>query len=656
MKKISLKLGSGNLSTGYNSVNVELKQDSITIWEGGTCSLKAVPDLKLLLDEWILFYEAIVRLNKKDSRAITISQQPVVRNVSIKDLRDLHDRLKEELNKWLSKSDFARVEKSLRTKLDANEEITVSIQSSQKEIWQLPWYLWDFFNDYPHAVEIFSTSQNSDISNIPIQCKDKVNILALFGKAPELELDRDLQYLESLPDVNVKSFETTFAQDIAKNLKLFAPDILYIGSHGKGVEYAKDRDVAIYLDPQTPLEISTLKVEIKKAVGRGLQIFIGNFCLGLDVAHQLSDVNIPYLIVMRAEVPNDIATAFIEHLLTEYSSGKNFVRAFQSARYQLTISADSWLKFANWLPVLFHNPLSHPVAWQDFIHTKDRDPDLEPILDHPETLPVEDREPYLTRILQIITAPQHRLWTGLGLSLILTGLGMGLKSIEPIEQLEHILIDRLSQLQLTDNSNLILIEYEPTVVFGEIRNPSILTDTLEKIERNTKPQAFLTDITLGKYLPTNIVDRQWKLNIGVFDRLNSIRIEEIEGLSSEQLKDRFNDKRIIIGTKETLVNQLLTADRNEISSDLNLFKIWSKSEEFIWIFIWCSISVGAIWQVGCFTKTTKLFIPATITIVGTQIIIGGVLLVMGNCVPIVITTIAIIGASSIVFKLPPLRK
>ena len=145
MKKISLKLGSGNLGSGYNSVNVELKQDSITIWEGGTCSLKAAPELKSLLDEWILFYEAIVRLNTKDSRAITLSTEPIVRNVSIKDIRDLHDRLKEELNKWLSKSDFARVEKSLRTKLHANEEITVSIQSSQKEIWQLPWYLWDFF-------------------------------------------------------------------------------------------------------------------------------------------------------------------------------------------------------------------------------------------------------------------------------------------------------------------------------------------------------------------------------------------------------------------------------------------------------------------------------------------------------------------------------
>jgi hypothetical protein len=672
MKKISIKLGNGDLGSGFNSVNIELKQDSITIWEGGTCSLKAAPELKSSLNEWVLLYEAIVRLNTEHKyRSLVFKQQPIIRNVSIQDIRNLHDRLKIELNKWLAESDFHRVEKSLRTKLHADEEITVSIQSSQKSIWQLPWYLWDFFNDYPLAVDIFSTAQNSDISNISIQGNGKVDILALFGIAPELELNRDLEYLESLPDVEVKAFETNLAQDIAKNLQLFSPDILCVSLHGDSVEYENDRDVIIYLDPQTPLEISTLKVEIKKAVERGLQIFIGNFCLGLDVAHQLSDVNIPYLIVMRAEIPNDIAQAFIENLLAAYSSGTDFVRAFQLARYQLSISTDSWLKFANWLPILFHNPLSHPVAWQDLLSTSHA----------PAAIPPAKPEPNLTQqILATISAPQHRWWTSLGLSLVLTGLGMGLKSlaeplcagrcfengtrIAPIEQLENIIIDRASQLQLPHNSNFILIKYEPTIVFGELRDPSILANTLEKIEQNTKPQAVLTDLKLGKYLPTNKIvggelspreNRQWKLNPNVFDGLNSIRIEEIDGLSSKQLKDKFNEKRIIIGSKATLANQLLTADSNDINSDLNLLKICPKSAEFIWIMIWCNISMAAVWQVrssNTLPNHQKLFVPTTIAIVGAQIIGGGVVLILGNCVPITVTTIAIIAAGTIYNSFP----
>jgi hypothetical protein len=49
----------------------------------------------------------------------------------------------------------------------------------------------------------------------------------------------------------------------------------------------------------------------------------------------------------------------------------------------------------------------------------------------------------------------------------------------------------------------------------------------------------------------------------------------------------------------------------------------------------------------------RLFIPTTIAIVGSQIISGGGLLMMGNGVPIVITSIAIISAGTIVFKVNP---
>jgi hypothetical protein len=469
MKKIIIKLGNGDLGSGFNSVNIELKGDDRTLWED-KCSLQAVPELKSSLNEWKLLYSEIVRLNRDDlHRGVTFAEQAIT-NVSIQDLRNLHDRLKIKLNKWLDESDFSRIEKSLRTKLNASEEITVVIQASQRSIWQLPWYLWDFFTDYPLAVEVFSKSQNTDVSNLLVQPNAKVDILALFGTDPLLNLDRDFQCLKSLPDVNLKPFETTSAQDIVARLNLNSPDILYISGHGESVEYESDLEGVIYLNPQTPLEISTLKAELKKAVICGLQIAIFNCCSGLGIAYQLSDVNIPYLIVMRAEIPNRIAQYFLENLLFEYSNGVDFVRAFQLARDRISISTESWLKFANWLPVLFYNPLSHPVSWQDFI----------------KTTKSESTPNYFVNICQTISAPKYRLWTSLGLSLILAGLSIGLKllaepfgtQIEPIDSLsqrlhqrvENLAIDLLSQFQPSDNQNIILLK-SPLRVLGALNNP-----------------------------------------------------------------------------------------------------------------------------------------------------------------------------------------
>ncbi|MFM2303903.1 MAG: hypothetical protein RLZZ135_1313 [Cyanobacteriota bacterium] len=645
MKKIIIKLGNGDLDTGFSSVNVELKQADLTLWEN-TCSLKDAPDLKSSLNQWELLYGEIVRLNRDDITRGVVFADRAITNVSIQDLRNLHDRLKKELNKWLTESDFYRVERTLRTKLSADEKITVTIQASQQSIWKLPWYLWDFFTDYPLGIEVFSKPQNSDVTSIPIQSNGKVDLLALFGTDPLLNLDRDFQYLKSLSGVNFKPFKTTSAQDIVDRLNLDSPDILYISGHGASVEYESDRDGIIYLNPQTPLEISTLKTEVKKTVDCGLQIAIFNCCSGLGIAHQLSDVNIPYLIVMRAEIPNRIAQDFLEYLLSEYSKGTDFIRAFQLARDRISISTESWLKFANWLPVLFHNPLSHPVNWQDFIGA---------------TKPKNSAN-YFTNICRTISAPRYRLWTNVGLSLILAGLSMGLKSIEPIDSLserlnqrvENLAIDLLSQFQPSDDENIILLK-PPLTVLGALNNPQTLTTAIKKIDLNANPQAILTDSNLNQYLSTTSPEHQWKLRNRIFDRLKSITTESVAESSSPHIKDIFNGKIIIIGERNTLINKPLAAvgltslkeSHPALYSNLNLLKIQSKHEEFIWIFGWCNLAILLVWQMRARLLVT------TIAVVGSQIILGGVLLMMGNGAPIMITSIAIISAGIIIFKIVP---
>jgi hypothetical protein len=616
MKKIIIKLGNGDLDSGFSSVNVELKEIDRPLWED-KCSLQVAPDLKSSLDRWQLLYREIVRLNREElHRGVKFADRAIT-NVSIQDLRNLHDRLKAELNKWLIDSEFSRIERSLRTKLDANEAIVVVIQASQRSIWQLPWYLWDFFTDYPLAVEVFSNPENTNVSNLHVQPNGKVDILALFGTDPLLNLDRDLQCLKSLSDVHLQSFETTSAGEIVDRLNLAAPDIFYLSGHGESVEYDRELEGIIYLDSQTSLEISVLKPEVKKAVMSGLQIAIFNCCSGLGIADRLRDMNLPYLIVMRAEIPNRIAQEFLEELLSEYSKGADFVRAFQLARDRISISTESWLKFANWLPILFHNPLSHPVSWQDFIGISNSKPD---------------------------SSLFKKICTSLGLSLVIAGLSVGVRSlaepfgtkIEPVARLENIPIDLLSRFQPLHSEQTIFLK-PPLRVLGKLNNPQTLTAALNKITRSAKPQAFLTDTSLARYLPTTPPDRQWRLNERLFERSTSMTIESISELSPSQIAEIFNDKIIVIIERNSSSYRPLIASTLDLKSNVNLLKIQSKFEEFIWIFVWSNLSIFAVLQMGA-----RWFFPTTIAVVGSQIIIGGIMLAIGIGVPTIVTSIVII--------------
>ena len=278
---------------------------------------------------------------------------------------------------------------------------------------------------------------------------------------------------------------------------------------------------------------------------------------------------------------------------------------------------------------------AHPVSWQDFI----------------ETTKSEHIQNYFVNVCQTISAPKHRLWTSLGVSLVVAGFSIGLKllaepfgtKIEPINRVENLAIDLLSQFQPPNDRDFILLK-PPLRVIRVLNNPQILTAALERIDRSAKPQAFVTDSSLAQYLPTTSSVHQWQLNNRVLDRLTSIEIDSVAKLSSTQLKDTFNGKIIVIGERVTLINQSLTANRNDLNSSLNFLKVSSKAEEFIWIFGWCNLSIFAVWQMG------RSFIPTTGAVVGSQIILGGVLLMMGNAVPIAMTSIAIISTGTIVFK------
>jgi hypothetical protein len=348
MKEVIIRLGEGQLETGFATVNIELKQDKKTQWEARPASLAPAPELRDLLNRWQLFYPSVLNLSQHEPSRSVVFNDDTITNISIQDIRELNDRFNRAMNAWLDCDSFTPIVKQLRTKLNYTELITIVIVSERQNIWQLPWHFWDLFASYPHAVEVFCKPPLTSVNTIEPQQNGKVNILGLFGEDPALELNP--QFLNTLPQAQSTVLTTTSAYEVADFLTKSKPwDIFIFNGHGDTVadDRIGAREGIIYLNNRTPLEISRLKIEVERAVDRGLKIAIFNCCSGLGLAEQLSDVNLPYIIVMREKIPDRVAQQFLVDLLTQYREGNSFPEAFRYARQRLILADGSFARFAD---------------------------------------------------------------------------------------------------------------------------------------------------------------------------------------------------------------------------------------------------------------------------------------------------------------------
>jgi hypothetical protein len=442
MKEIILRLGSGSLDDGFPSVNVELRhgQDS---WEAST-SLLAAPNLNNAYREWQFLYQASLR--RGGQRGVKFAAATPT-HFSVQDIYQITHKLTTALNNWLNQGDFyTKIQAQLRTDLNADDYISIAIITDDLLLWQLPWHRWDFFDAYDRCVEFFSKPQFKTNLHRKVQPNGRVDILAIWGNAPELDLAKDLAALKQ-PRADVQSCQPRSALEISNRLTQQQIDILFFGGHGETIELDLDGTSqtlgTIYLDRNTPIPIDKIEIDLKQAVERGLQIAIFNCCSGLGLAQKLADLNIPYLIVMRSQIPDKLAQQFCRDLLEFYSQGNLFTTAFQYARARLKPGSDRSDEFESWLPMLFHNPNSDRVTWQDLSRSWWNLPLPQPLL----------------KARDWLTQPQHIPIAWLGISLLSTGITLGLKSSEPIQMLEKLALDKfqLAQVAMMPNQSRVVV-------------------------------------------------------------------------------------------------------------------------------------------------------------------------------------------------------
>ena len=100
------------------------------------------------------------------------------------------------------------------------------------------------------------------------------------------------------------------------------------------------------------LTIDELKNALRLGIENGLKLAIFNSCRGLRLAYQLSELQIPQVIVMREPVPDKIAQEFIKRFFQTFSEGNLLDIAMREAREFLQGFEDKF-PCPSWLPVMF---------------------------------------------------------------------------------------------------------------------------------------------------------------------------------------------------------------------------------------------------------------------------------------------------------------
>ncbi|WP_071516954.1 CHAT domain-containing protein [Geitlerinema sp. PCC 9228] len=282
---------------------------------------------------------------------------------SIQSCKESAHRLRDRFLSWLQAEEFQHLDTRLREFLSPEDSIRFLIRSNDASLYKLPWQEWDFFQRYPYAGYSFSDTQFSNSQKSPAaSTAAKVRILVILGHDEGIDIKRDRQLFDELPNADVTFLRQPKRQEIGDRLWEQPWDIIFFAGHG-----SSEGDTGkIYINPEDSLDIAELWHGLRKAVKQGLQVAIFNSCDGLALPQQLDDPSIPQMIVMRDMIPDQVAHQFLKYFLQSFSEGNSFYLATREAKERLKGLEDE-LPCASWLPVIFQNPTATPPTWESLV-------------------------------------------------------------------------------------------------------------------------------------------------------------------------------------------------------------------------------------------------------------------------------------------------
>ncbi|NJP12473.1 MAG: CHAT domain-containing protein [Leptolyngbyaceae cyanobacterium RU_5_1] len=310
-QRVVLDLGRGDFNSGFSAVTAQVWNDRNPYPMKFVGSLPAAPEISQLHRSWQLLYRALNHRLDWSSR-IEIDAADVT-NVSQVEFGEICRQLADQINCWLNSESFRSIDQPLRTQLNAADEIRVLIETSDRQLQQLPWHLWSFFEHYPQAEIALSDLEYQRSRSTPsLNNNDKVRILAIFGDSENIDLSQDRAFLEQSENSTIDFLIEPSRKQLYDRLWQGC-DVLFFAGHSSSQGQGEIR-----LNPVDNLTLAQLKYGLRRAISQGLKLVIFNSCDGLGLAQQLAELHIPQVIVMREPVPDKVAHTFLNYFLVSF--------------------------------------------------------------------------------------------------------------------------------------------------------------------------------------------------------------------------------------------------------------------------------------------------------------------------------------------------
>lgn len=354
-KQLYLKLD-GDLVDGVR-VTLTIEEDNHRSSAEITGNLPLNPTLSTAFEKWKSEYNSLGSTSRIKPKTIKIANQ------GYQDCNKSANELRERLNQWLLSESFRPIRDNCLQQFIPTHEVLLLIRTSSQPLLELPWHQWDLIENNTQVEVALSTpdSEPKEKAKTPT-LRSKVRILAILGNSTDINLQKDRQIINNLPDAETTFLDEPQRQDINDSLWEQPWDILFFAGHSR----TEGKSGRIYINQTDSLTIEKLKYGLRKAVKNGLALAVFNSCdgMGMGLAFELQTLHIPQIIVMREPVPDKVAQAFITYFLPAFASGKSLYMAEREAREKLLVLEDEF-PCASWLPVIFQNPATQPNFWQD---------------------------------------------------------------------------------------------------------------------------------------------------------------------------------------------------------------------------------------------------------------------------------------------------
>jgi WD40 repeat protein len=316
------------------------------------------PNVAELLSQYQEWQSRYRRLDPHNHRLISNKAVSLVPE-RINDCLDAGARLQASLHQWYGSAGFQTIRERLTTTIDPDLEIDLIIRSRSKTLLRLPWTsIWQPLLDrYPKAevsiVPIPTISAETEISE-----KSQVLVLSILASAQGIKIDRSQEYINALPYTESEFLVAPSQAELTDLLAQQSWSIIFFSSYISG--YLPNN--RIHINRQDTISIAEFKYRIHTAVQRGLKLLVLNCGDGLELASELVDLQIPYLVVMREAVQDQVAQEFVKLLLKACAGGKSLPLAVREAREKLQ-AIEKVVPAASWLPVVCHQIDTPPSTW-----------------------------------------------------------------------------------------------------------------------------------------------------------------------------------------------------------------------------------------------------------------------------------------------------